>query len=371
MTKWNDKFVNFLKRYDFSFILISFFIFLIGISNLISATYMATGAESVLYKSQIIFFLLSLGVAFGISFISPTNFQKIAYWAYIFNILLLIAVLILGKVGMGAQRWIALGPIRFQPSEMMKISFVLGLSRFFSKWKPESPLNFYGLIIPSLMAFIPACLIIIQPDLGTGLIILLLLAILSFCKNLEWKTIFKLFFLAIIASGVMYRYGLKEYQRKRILTFLDPNTDSKGSGYNAIQSKIAIGSGQIFGKGFFKSTQASLNYLPENHTDFVFSVFNEEHGFIGSILLISLYLFLFYRFYWLSQNVSMIFESFVCIGLMSIFFIHTFINMAMVSGLLPIVGVPLPFMSYGGSSLLTFGTCIGIATSISNARKFF
>ena len=169
----------------------------------------------------------------------------------------------------------------------------------------------------------------------------------------------------------MYKYGLRDYQRKRIITFLDPTSDPKGAGYNAIQSKIAIGSGQIIGKGFKKSSQASLNYLPENHTDFVFSIYNEEHGFFGSLLLLALYLLLFFRFISLSTSVTKLYESILAIGLMSIFFWHTFINMSMVMGLMPIVGLPLPLMSYGGSSLLTFGICCGLATSISNYRTLF
>ena len=169
----------------------------------------------------------------------------------------------------------------------------------------------------------------------------------------------------------MYEYGLKEYQKKRIETFFNPTEDARGSGYNAIQSKIAIGSGKLFGKGFKNSSQASLNYLPENHTDFVFSIFSEEQGFVGSLFLVGLYLALFFRFLWLAQNVTRIFEGIVILGLFSVFFWHTFINLGMVMGLLPIVGLPLPFMSYGGSSLLTFSIICGMATSISNYRNFF
>jgi rod shape determining protein RodA len=155
------------------------------------------------------------------------------------------------------------------------------------------------------------------------------------------------------------------------MTFLNPKLELKGIGYNANQSKIAIGSGQFFGKGFQKSSQASLNYLPENHTDFVFSIFNEEHGLFGSIVLISLYLFLFFRFLRLASSVSNPFDSILVVGIMAIFFCHTIINMSMVTGLMPIVGIPLPLMSYGGSNLLTIGICCGIATSISNSRTIF
>jgi len=218
---------------------------------------------------------------------------------------------------------------------------------------------------------IPTVLIVLEPDLGTGLLLLLIFFIMAFFRKLKWKSLGIIALVGIISGAAMYQFGLKEYQRNRIKTFINPTADAKGTGYNAIQSKIAIGSGKFLGKGFRKSSQASLNYLPENHTDFVFSIYNEEHGFFGSILLIGLYLFLFYRFIWLSMNVPKIFDSVVIIGLMSIFFWHTFINMGMVMGLLPVVGLPLPLMSYGGSSLLTFGICCGVATSISNSRNMF
>jgi rod shape determining protein RodA len=169
----------------------------------------------------------------------------------------------------------------------------------------------------------------------------------------------------------MYQFGLKDYQKKRIVSFLNPNLDTQGSGYNAIQSKIAIGSGQLFGKGFKKSSQASLSYLPENHTDFVFSIFNEEHGFVGALFLMCLYLALFLRLIWLASVVPRVFDAIVLVGILGIFFWHTVINIGMVTGMLPVVGLPLPLMSYGGSSLMTFCLCCGIATSISNSRNLF
>ena len=210
-----------------------------------------------------------------------------------------------------------------------------------------------------------------QPDLGTGLLLILIFLVISFYKRLRWKSIGILAVIGIVAGLLMYNFGLKDYQKRRILTFMNPQADAKGSGYNAIQSQIAIGSGRFWGKGWKNSSQASLNYLPENHTDFVFSIFNEEHGLFGSIVLISLYLVLFLRFVWLSTSVLRFYDSVLAIGIMSIFFWHTFVNMCMVMGLMPIVGLPLPFMSYGGSSVITFAICIGMATSLSNSRNLF
>jgi rod shape determining protein RodA len=253
----------------------------------------------------------------------------------------------------------------------MKISLALALARYYSKVNPEREMYLKDLLIPFIITIVPTILIVMQPDLGTGLLLILIFLVMSFYKRLRWKTIGILALIGIVSGGLMYNFGLKEYQKKRILTFIDPDADAKGSGYNAIQSQIAIGSGRFLGKGFKNSSQASLNYLPENHTDFVFSIFNEEHGFFGSLVLISLYIILFLRFVWLSGSVLRFYDSVLAIGLMSIFFWHTFINMCMVMGLMPIVGLPLPFMSYGGSSLLTFGICIGLASSLSNARNLF
>lgn len=359
-----------LRKYDFTFFGASTAIFLIGVINLYSATH-ALESMSDLYKVQIVWFLISIAVGVGISFIRSKNFYRFTYTIYFINIFLLILVLFLGHKGMGAQRWLIFGPIRFQPAELMKIAVILALGRWYAKYCPEREVGLKELVVPATLAFIPAVLIILEPDLGTGLLVILIFLTISFYRKLKWKTILIVGIIGLLAGTVMYKFGLKTYQQKRILTFLNPDADTRGSGYNAIQSKIAIGSGQFFGKGFKKSSQASLNYLPENHTDFVFSIFNEEHGFFGSLVLISLYLLLLLRFIWLACSVTRVFDSIIVIGLMSVFFWHTFINMGMVMGLMPIVGLPLPFMSYGGTSLVTFSICCGMATSISNSRNLF
>jgi rod shape determining protein RodA len=368
----NQTLVQFLKRYDFSFIGSMFAIFLVGVLNLYSATHsqMHEGLES-LYKSQVMWFFIATVVAVGVSFINPKTLERFSYVGYAGTLFLVFLVLLMGKVGMGAQRWLVIGPIRMQPSEFMKLGLALALARYFTKVNPESPLDFKDLILPGIIMFIPMVLVVVQPDLGTGMLLLFIFAMMAFYKRLKWKTIASLGIIGLVSGVLMYNFGLKEYQRKRIHTFIDPYEDAKGSGYNAIQSEIAIGSGRLFGKGFKNSSQASLNYLPENHTDFVFAIFNEEHGFFGSVFLIILYLVFFMRLIWLATSVQRFFDSVLVIGVMSIFFWHTFINMAMVSGLLPIVGIPLPLMSYGGSSMMTFGVGVGIATSISNSRNFF
>ncbi len=364
--------VDFLKKFDFTFLGITFAIFVMGVFNLYSATHASNSQVMAdLFKVQSGWYFLSIVVAIAVSFIQPKTYFRYSYFFYFIAVVLLVLVLALGHKGMGAQRWILLGPIRLQPSEITKIAVILVLSRWYARTNPDKELGFKELIIPAILTLVPTVLIVAEPDLGTGLLVLLIFLVISFYRRLKWKTIGILAVLALVSGGVMYKFGLKEYQRKRIVTFLNPGADARGSGYNAIQSKIAIGSGKFLGKGFLKSSQASLNYLPENHTDFVFSIFNEEHGFIGSLILISLYLILFFRFIWLAQSVPRVFDSIVAIGIMALFFWHTFINMGMVMGLMPIVGLPLPLMSYGGSSLVTFGICVGIATSLSNARNLF
>lgn len=361
-----------LRKYDFSFFLISLMIFTVGILNLYSATHGSAANPHIgVYKAQIIYFIFSTFVGLFISFIDVKTIFRYSYLLYFLNIFLLILVFILGDIGMGARRWISFGPIRVQPSELMKISVVLALARWFTRNNPDREMGFREVIIPFIIALVPALLIIVEPDLGTGLLILLIFFVIAFYRNLKWKTIAIIGVISLLFGSLMYNFGLREYQKRRILTFMNPDADARGSGYNAIQSKISIGSGRFLGKGYLKSSQASLNYLPENHTDFVFSVFNEEHGFLGAMVLIGLYLTLLIRMVWLSQAVSKIYQSIAAIGIMSIYFWHTFVNMGMVMGVMPIVGLPLPLMSYGGSSLLTFGIACGLATTISNTRNLF
>ncbi len=368
----NQTVLQFLKRYDFSFIGSMSAIFLVGVLNLYSATHSQSHEGlDLLYKSQIGWFFLAIFIAIGVSFLNPKTIERFAYVGYLGTLFLVFLVLLMGKVGMGAQRWLVLGPIRMQPSEFMKLGLVLALARYFTKVYPERQLGFKDLIIPGIIMGLPAIMVIVQPDLGTGLLLVFIFSMMIFYKRLRWKTIVTLGIIGVVSGFLMYNFGLREYQKKRIHTFIDPYEDAKGSGYNAIQSEIAIGSGRLFGKGFKNSSQASLNYLPENHTDFVFAIFNEEHGFFGSVFLIILYLVFFMRLIWLATSVQRFFDSVLIIGIMSIFFWHAFINMAMVSGLLPIVGIPLPLMSYGGSSMLTFGVGVGLATSISNSRSLF
>ena len=367
-----ETFLNYIKKYDFSFLGSMYAIFFIGILNIYSITHGQTSTKlTSVFPSQLKWFVVANIVVIVVSFFPAKTWFRFSYWAYAINVFLLILVLVMGTKGMGAQRWLEIGGFRFQPSELMKISLAMALSRWYCRHHPEKEMYLRDLFIPFMITIIPTILIVLQPDLGTGLLLVLIFLVMSFFKRLRWKTIGALTIIGLISGFVMYNYGLKDYQKRRILTFMDPQADARGSGYNVIQSQIAIGSGQFWGKGLKNSSQASLNYLPENHTDFVFSIFNEEHGFFGSLILLSLYVILFLRFIWLSGSVLRFYDSVLAIGIMSIFFWHTFINMSMVMGLMPVVGLPLPLMSYGGSSLITFAICIGLATSLSNSRNLF
>lgn len=364
--------IEVLKKWDFTFFLTVICIFTVGALNLYSAVHSNPNKHMAgLYLTQILYFCVALVIGIVASFINTKTIYRYTYFLYGSNVFLLILVLFIGDLRMGGRRWLVLGPLRFQPSEIMKITLVLTLSRWFAKVAPDKELGFGDLLVPSALTLFPAILIMLEPDLGTGLLLILIFFFMALYRKLKLKTLAILGVIAVITGLGMYNFALKPYQRQRIVTFLNPRADAKGSGYNAIQSEIAIGSGQLLGKGFKKSSQASLNYLPENHTDFVFSIFNEEHGLLGSLFLISLYIILLLRFIWLSQSVLKFYDSLVSIGLMSIFFWHTFINMSMVMGLMPIVGLPLPLMSYGGSSLVLFVLCAGVATSISNSRTIF
>ncbi len=364
--------MNLLKKktkFDFSLIFCMIGLFLIGIFNLYSIT--EGQSRSYLVSYQIIWFGLSLTIALMFSFISSSNLLRYSYVIFFLNVFLLLLVLVLGKVGMGAQRWIGIGPIRIQPSEFMKLSLIFALARWFSEKSPDRSISLKETLIPLGFVFPPMFLIYKQPDLGTSLILLIIYSFIIFYRGLHWKSIFKIAGLAIAGSILMYSFLLKGYQKRRILTFFNPYEDAKDAGYNAIQSEIAIGSGLFWGKGFKKSSQASLNFLPEKHTDFVFSIFSEEHGFFGAVILIILFALLFYRLISIAKDTKRIYDSIFVIGVIAIFFAHIFVNIGMVSGILPIVGLPLPFMSYGGSSLMLFGMCIGLVNSISSSRSIF
>ncbi len=359
-----------LKKFNWSLLALEVILFGVGLWNLVSATGVQDKSLG-LYKNQALWFGIGLCLTAVILLLHYSIFSRLAYVIYFANLVLLAAVLFLGKSSLGAKRWLGIGAFRIQPSEFMKLSIVICLAKYFESDQTMGGYGIRDLFLPALLVILPAGLIMLQPDLGTALIILLTFVTMMLFIRIQPKTLLAVVVCSVIALPSVYKFGLKPYQRQRLISFLDPGSDPKGSGYNSIQSMIAVGSGQLFGKGYRKGTQSQLNFLPEHHTDFIFSVFSEEHGFAGSVTLIALYLI------FMMNGLSVAYQShdkfgvMLALGIMTIFFWHIFVNMGMVMGLLPIVGVPLPFLSYGGSSLVTSIIAVAILTNISNKKFMF
>lgn len=359
-----------LRRFNWNMLILEVILFSVGIFNLISATGVQDKSMG-LYKSQLLWFGLGMALTALILLVHYSILSRLAYIIYGLNIALLVAVLFVGSKSLGAQRWIGFGGFRIQPSEFMKISTVIALAKYFENDRTVGGYGFRELIIPTLIVALPAALIMLQPDLGTAMIILLCFGSIMLFMKIKPRVLLILAVTAVVAMPVAYQYVLKPYQRQRIISFIDPMSDPKGSGYNSIQSMIAVGSGQMLGKGYREGTQSQLNFLPEHHTDFIFSVFSEEHGFVGSLILLVLFLLFFTNGLHVAHQSNDKFGMILALGIMTIFFWHTIVNLGMVMGALPIVGVPLPFLSYGGSSLITTMIGVAIITNIANKKFMF
>lgn len=309
-------------------------------------------------------FLMGLFIMLVASMIRPEIYYKLSTPFYLLTLTLLIIVDIAGYTGMGAKRWIDLGFFKLQPSELMKIAVVLELSRYFSQTPITTTRTIKGLIKPLIIVFLPVAFILLQPDLGTSLMILFTAVALFYLAGVEWyKFAFAIGSLGALAPILWHK--LHTYQQNRILTFLDPERDPFGAGYHIIQAKIALGSGGLTGKGFLSGTQSHLNFLPEKHTDFIFTMFSEEFGMLGGVLILILNLIIISYGYWFAFRIhpSNYFGKMVILGLNTNYFLYVFINIAMVIGLLPVVGVPLPLISYGGTVIISVMSSFGIMLS--------
>ncbi|MEZ4751483.1 MAG: rod shape-determining protein RodA [Bdellovibrionota bacterium] len=358
-----------IRTFNLELIATVFSLFIIGMFTLYSATE-GPHLQS-LCKAQFARFAVGLVLGGLLIFVDSQILYRFSYLFYAFCIVLLLLVLIVGQTGGGSQRWLGFGPIRVQPSELAKIAVIFALARYFSDDKFEPPYTLKRLLIPAAIIAPSALLILVQPDLGTAGVLVLGAGSLILFLGLRWKSILIVALIAIVTVPLTYAYVLKDYQRQRVKTFLDPASDPRGSGYNAIQAKIAVGSGRVFGKGYRKGTQSRLNFIPEQHTDFIFSVLAEERGFVGAVILLVLY-FLYCMF--ALRTVARArdkFEMLLAFGVTAVLFWHVFINLGMVTGLLPIVGVTLPFLSYGGTSILTFLLITGLILNISRKRYIF
>jgi rod shape determining protein RodA len=359
-------------NFDWTLLGILAVILTIGLVNLYSATNhdVQHAGRFVLQLVWIFVGAVLMVLAFAINY---QVYKNAAFYILIAALALLLATLIIGYVSHGARRWLSLGPVRFQPSELAKLALVLALARFFAE-NPQD--HAHGMSLRDLrwplgITAAPTLLVLLQPDLGTAIMLLLIAATMILFVGVQWRTLAAFVGTAVVGGPLAYFFALKDYQRDRILTLFDPDRDPTGTGWHIRQSLIAIGSGQFAGKGWLKGTQTSLDFLPEQHTDFVFSVLAEEWGFVGGLVILALF---FALVVW-SVNIAMRskdhFGALLGVGLAAFIFWHVIVNIGMVLGLLPVVGVPLPFISYGRTSLLTMMIAVGLLLNVSSRRYMF
>jgi rod shape determining protein RodA len=400
---------NLLARIDFIIVLLVGILCVAGLLAVYSATYSPDGDGSELFNKQLLFMLTGFTLMLSINYLPMRFIQKSAYPIYILSLILLLLVIFIGVRGHGAERWLALGSIKIQPSELAKLATILAIARYLSD--READVNkLKSLAVVILFIFIPFVLVARQPDLGTSLVFLALLIPLLFWTGLNWFTLFIL--VSPLATGILsfsfYAFlvwmlfvltllilsrrkiyimivvfivhisvglltpvmwsQLRPYQQQRILTFANPEADPKGAGYQSIQSQVAIGSGGIWGKGFLEGSQTHLKFLPAQHTDFIFSVIGEEYGFAGILIILIVFLMLILYLLRLAMLVKSKFASIVLVGICTVLFFHILVNIGMTIGLAPVTGLPLPFLSYGGSFLMSTFLMMGVALNLSNNR---
>lgn len=351
----------YIQVFDATLALLIFLILSLGIVTLYSAGVNFPGrVEDQLRNILIAFFVMWI-----MANIPPQTLMRFAIPIYTFGVALLIAVALFGDVKKGARRWLNVGT-QIQPSEMMKIATPLMLAWYFQK--REGILRWKDFVIATIILLIPVGLIARQPDLGTALLVVAAGFAVIFFAGLSWRVLISLVLIGIASVPIAWPL-LHDYQRDRIMTALDPSTDPLGKGFHIIQSTIAVGSGGVTGKGWLKGTQAHLEFIPEHTTDFIFAVFSEEFGFIGNCILLTLYLALIVRCLIIAANAPTLFARLIASSITMIFFTYAFVNMGMVSGVVPVVGVPLPFVSYGGTAMVTLGMGVGILMSVQRHRK--
>ena len=353
----------------FDWILLAFVlcVCVMGILNIYSTGFSATGGQTPFYLKQLQWVVLGLMVMMIVFFLDYRVIVQYAYFIYGFTIVLLLLVLLVGSSSHGAQRWLGAGFLAVQPSELMKVVIIITLARYFDNHKSTEPYTLKELFIPFLMVIIPFLLILKQPDLGTALMLMIIFVSIVFFMGIDRKSLIFIFMSGLILAPIGW-FFLKDYQKERLITFLNPERDPLGSGYHIIQSKIAIGSGEFLGKGFLSGSQTQLKFLPEQQTDFVFSVFAEEWGFIGSIFLIGVFMVIILWGLRIALQAKDLLGTIIAFGVTAFIAWEFFINIGMVLGILPVVGIPLPFFSYGGSAMLSLMTAIGLLINVGARR---
>ena len=352
-------------RFPWHVVFIVLSICAIGVWNLASAS---RSEPNPVWISQLTYMGLGAFAVFVLSFMDYRRFQSLAWVFYALCIVLLVLVFLKGKTVMGARRWIGLGPVNMQPSELAKIGVVLALARWFHGDVRKDGYGLQHILVPVAITLVPAVLTLKQPDLGTALVITSIGGTMILFAGVRWKTLLLVVGGVVALAAFAYPH-LKPYQKKRVETFLNPEGDVLGAGYHATQSMIAVGSGQGTGKGWGQGTQTLLSFLPEQHTDFIFSVYAEEHGFLGCAILVLLYYLLVTSGLTIAGNARDRFGHFIAIGVTGMLFWQAFINIGMVTAILPVVGVTLPLMSYGGSSVVAVLLGVGLMLNV-GARRF-
>ena len=345
---------------NWSLVFLTALIALIGFAMLFSA---ADGNADPWAKRQMLRFSVGLAMMLAIALVDIRFVFRYAYLMYFGALALLIAVEIVGTSGMGAQRWIDLKVIQLQPSELMKVAILLALARYFHGLSQEEIARPFYLVVPIAIALVPAALVLKQPDLGTTAMLLMVATAVFFCAGVRLWKFAVVGMLGLSAIPIAWQF-LRPYQRQRVLTFLDPEIDPLGAGYHILQSKIALGSGGLFGRGFLQGSQSHLNFLPEKQTDFIFTMLAEEFGMIGGLVLLGLYAILLIYGLAIALRSRNQFGRLLAVGITCNIFLYVFINIAMVMGLVPVVGVPLPLISYGGTAMLTIMGALGLLMSV-------
>lgn len=339
----------------------------IGLFNM----YSASGADvsPSRFNDQIQWVLIgTLGMIFWGVMLDVRSIERLSIFSYIIVCAMLLAVDITGQIAKGSQRWLVLGPVRIQPSEMAKFVIILITARSFAFVKGIQEFTLITLWRQIVVIGVPFLLVLVQPDLGTSGLVLLIGCFQIAFVRVNWTSIAIVFFSGLTLSIVAWNFVLYDYQKLRVLNFLNPMRDPKGAGYHSIQSMIAVGSGGVWGRGFQQGTQSQLSFLPERHTDFAFSVWAEEHGFIGCAVVFGLYLLLLLQVFQVAEKARDSFSALIALGVAGFFFFHFFINVAMVLGFFPVVGVPLSLVSYGGSHTLTVLSCVGLLIAVERRR---
>jgi rod shape determining protein RodA len=356
------------QYFDWTLLIFVLSICTIGIINVYSAGFSTAERQIPLYLKQVQWLMMGIFFMMIIFLIDYRIINEFAYIIYGISVTLLIVVFLYGYTTHGSQRWIFLGGFSFQPSELMKLTTILVLSRYFDDHKSNEPYTLKEIFVPFLMFVVPFLFILKQPDLGTALIILIIFVSMVLFIGVNWKSVI------IAATGCLMTmplgwFFLKDYQKERLITFLNPENEPLGAGYHILQSIIAIGSGGILGKGFLKGSQTQLNFLPEQQTDFVFSVFAEEWGFIGALIVIILFMSLIFWGLKIALHSRDLLGTLIAFGITALISWEVFINIGMVLGVLPVVGIPLPFLSYGGSAMLILMSATGLLMNVS-VRRF-